>query len=205
MKDMRVAVIGQGRSGRDIHGKYFQGEKNVHYDVVVIVELDPARRELAKAEYPAADVIADYTELYGRTDIDLVVNASYSQDHYSITKDLIENGLNVLVEKPFARNRYECDVLMNLAKEKGVVLAVFQQTFLAPFYIFAKKLCESGKLGDIKQIDIKYNGFARRWDWQTLQCKMAGSVYNTGPHPIGMALGFLDFDKDATVCFCPRV
>ena len=38
----------------------------------------------------------------------------------------------------------------------------------------AEKLCKevtmraikSGKLGDIKQIDITYNGFARRWDWQ---------------------------------------
>ncbi len=201
MKDMRVAVIGQGRSGRDIHGAYFKSEKNEHYEVVAVVELDPARRELAKTEYPGASVISDYTELYGRDDIDLVVNATYSQDHYSITKELLEHGFNVLVEKPFARNRYECDVLMNCAKEHGVVLAVFQQTFLAPFYIFAKKLCDSGKLGDIKQIDIKYNGFARRWDWQTLQCKMAGSVYNTGPHPIGMALGFLDFDKDAEVRF----
>ena len=59
----------------------------------------------------------------------------------------------------------------------------------------------SGKLGKIKQINIRYNGFARRWDWQTLQKKCAGSTYNTGPHPIGMALGFLDFDPEARVVY----
>ena len=59
----------------------------------------------------------------------------------------------------------------------------------------------TGKLGDIKQVSIRYNGLARRWDWQTLQSKMAGSVYNTGPHPLGMALDFLDFDKNTTVVF----
>jgi predicted dehydrogenase len=121
--------------------------------------------------------------------------------HYAITKELLLHGKNVLVEKPFGRSRYECDELIKIAKEKNLVLAVFQQTFLAPFYQFAYDVMNSGKLGDVKQIDLRYNGLARRWDWQTLQKKCAGSTYNTGPHPIGMGLGFLDFDKDAKVVY----
>jgi hypothetical protein len=62
------------------------------------------------------------------------------------------HGKNVLVEKPFARSRYECDELMKIAKDKKLVLAVFQQTFLAPFYQFAYEQIHSGKLGEIKQI-----------------------------------------------------
>ncbi len=201
MKKLRVAIIGQGRSGRDIHGAYFKSESNTQYEVVYVVESDPSRRERAEREYPGCKALSDYKELYEKRDVDLVVNASYSEMHYPITYDLLSNGFNVLVEKPFARNRYECDVLMELAKKKGVVLAVFQQTFLAPFYKFAKNLVESGKLGQIKQVDLCYNGFARRWDWQTLQSKMAGCVYNTGPHPIGLALGFLDFDDNAELVF----
>jgi predicted dehydrogenase len=34
-----------------------------------------------------------------------------------------------------------------------------------------------------------------------LQKKCAGGAYNTGPHPIGMGLGFMDFDKDAKVVY----
>lgn len=201
MKKLRVALIGQGRSGRDIHGAYFKSKENVYYDVAVVVELDPARRELALAEYPGCTVIEDYTELFGMTDIDLVVNAAFSNDHYAITRDLLTHGKNVLVEKPMARGRYECDELIKCAKDNGVTLAVFQQTFFAPFYVKAKELCESGRLGDVKQISITYNSFSRRWDWQTLQCRMAGSIFNTGPHPVGMALGFLDFDENAAVAF----
>ncbi len=199
MKDVRIAVIGQGRSGRNIHGAYLKSEANEHFEVKVVVEADPARRELALKEYPGCETVADYTELFGRTDIDLVVNSSYSEYHYPITLDLLSHGFNVLVEKPMARTRYECDNLIKCAQDNGVILAVFQQTFLAPYYIFANELCKSGKLGEIKQIDIKYNSFARRWDWQTLQSKVAGSVYNTGPHPIGIALGFLDYDDNAEV------
>ena len=59
----------------------------------------------------------------------------------------------------------------------------------------------SGKLGEIQQVSIRFNGFSRRWDWQTLQKMMGGNSYNTGPHPIGIAVGLLDFDQNAEVVF----
>lgn len=201
MKKLKLAIIGQGRSGRNIHGAYYKSETNDFLEVAAVVEMDALRRERAKEEYPGCDVYEDYTELFGRTDLDLVVNATFSQMHYAITKDLLQHGFNVLVEKPFARTYYECSDLIKTAKDNNVVLAVFQQTFFAPFYTETKKIIESGKLGEIKQVSIRYNGLARRWDWQTLQSKVAGSVYNTGPHPVGLALDFLDFDDNARVAY----
>lgn len=201
MKKLNIAIIGQGRSGKNIHGKYYISADNEYYNVKYVVDADELRRQVSEERYEGCRTFADYRELFSLDDIDLVVNATYSEMHYSITKDLLLHGLNVLVEKPFGRTRAECDELIKIAKDKGVTLAVFQQTFLAPFYVFSYDLIKSGKLGDVKQISIRYNGFSRRWDWQTLQKKCAGSTYNTGPHPIGMALGFLDFDKDARVVY----
>lgn len=201
MKKLKLAIIGQGRSGKDIHGKYYISEANTYYEVAYVVEADANRRAISEARYPGCKVFADYTELFTIDDIDLVVNATYSQFHYPITKDLLEHGFNVLVEKPFGRSRYECDELMNLAKGKGVVLAVFQQTFLAPWFLFAQEIAKSGKIGQIKQISVAFNGFSRRWDWQTLQKKVAGSAYNTGPHPIGVAMGLMDFDPNIRVAY----
>lgn len=201
MKMLNLAIIGQGRSGKNIHGKYYRSGDNRYFCVKYVVDADEFRRKLSEELYPGCKALADYRELFALDDIDLVVNATYSEMHYAITRDLLLHGMNVLVEKPFARSRYECDELIKIAKEKGVTLAVFQQTFFAPFYQFTYDTVQSGKLGDIKQINIRYNGFSRRWDWQTLQKKCAGSTYNTGPHPIGMALGFLDFDKEAKVVY----
>lgn len=201
MRDFRVAIIGQGRSGRDIHGAYFKSDLNKRVKVVAVAELDPERRERAQSEYEGCDVYADYRDFLKRDDIDLVVNATFSQDHYSITKELLKAGKNVLVEKPMARTRYECDDLILTAEQNGVTLGVFQQSFFAPFFTFVKSVVDSGKLGQLKQVNLTYSGFSRRWDWQTLQCKMAGSIYNTGPHPIGLALHFLDFDDNARVAY----
>ena len=200
MKKLSLAVIGQGRSGKDIHGAYYLSKDNEFFDVKYVVDEDANRRELVKGLYGDAVVLSNYTELFDKK-IDVVVNAAYSDEHYSVCKDLLKHGLNVLTEKPFARNAYECADLIKTAKDCGVKLAVFQQTFYAPFYRFAKQVVADGTLGEIKQISVFYNGFARRWDWQTLQKRMGGNAYNTGPHPIGMALGFLDFDKNARVAY----
>ncbi|MBR2339685.1 MAG: Gfo/Idh/MocA family oxidoreductase [Clostridia bacterium] len=200
-RKLNLAIIGQGRSGKDIHGNYYRSERNSFYNVKYVVDKDEARRVQAIDLYPGCTPLSDYKELFNFKDIDLVVNASYSEMHYAITKDLLEHGFNVLSEKPLAANGYECRVLIETAKKNGVLLATFQNTQLAPFYLHAKRLIEDKTLGDVKQVSIRYNGFSRRWDWQTLQKKLAGNAYNTGPHPIAMALGFLDFDDNTRVIY----
>ena len=201
MKKLNLAVIGQGRSGKDIHGKYYRSENNEYYNVKYVVDKDEYRRGVAEEIYPGCKTFADYKELLQLDDIDLVVNASYSECHYEITEDLLLHGFNVLVEKPFAKTREQCDRLIDLANEKGLVLAVFQQSNLAPIFTFAKEVIASGKLGDLKQVSVRFNGFARRWDWQTLQKKIAGGLYNTGPHPVGIGLGLIDFDPAYKVVY----
>lgn len=201
MKKLNIALIGQGRSGRNIHGAFLKSEDNTLYNVAAVVELDAERREIAAKEYPGCTTYADFREVLKRDDIDLVVNASFSDMHYPVTKACLAAGKNVLVEKPFARNYYECCDLMNTAKENGVTLAVFQQSLYAPYYAEVRKVIASGVLGEITQINLRNNGLARRWDWQTLQMKMGGSVYNTGPHPIGAALSFLEWDKNTRVAY----
>lgn len=201
MKKLNLAIIGQGRSGKNIHGRYYTSERNEYFTVGYVVERDPLLRDLAKELYPGCVTFSDYTELFSYKDIDLVVNASYSEMHYPITKDLLEHGYNVMTEKPFAKSVYECETLIQTAKANGALLAVFHNTQLAPFYLDAKQRIKSGVLGEIKQISIRYNSLSRRWDWQTLQKKAGGNAYNTGPHPIAMALGFLDFDEYAKTVF----
>ena len=82
MKMLNVAIIGQGRSGRDIHGRFFLSDLNTKYRVVAVVDAIPERRERARAEWgEGVDVYESYTELYGRTDIDLAGLVILSRDH----------------------------------------------------------------------------------------------------------------------------
>ena len=80
-----VAIIGQGRSGKNIHGAYYRSERNVHFRVGYVVDRDPAMREIVKDLYPGAEILSDVSELYPKTDIDLCVNASYSNEHFPVS------------------------------------------------------------------------------------------------------------------------
>ena len=205
MKQIRVAILGQGRSGRDIHAVNLarMGEK---YKITAIAEPLEKRRERAKNEYGCA-LYSDYKELFGKSsEIDLVVNAAPSHFHVPVTLDLLNNGFNVLCEKPLAKTAAEVDLMIDTAQKNNKMLAVFQQSRFLDAYREIKRIIDSGALGRIIQISFRYNGFARRWDWQTLQEYNAGSLYNTGPHPVDQLLRILDYDAMPEVtCYMDRV
>lgn len=195
-KKLNVAIIGQGRSGRDIHGCYLLTDAAKElFHVVAVVDLIPGRRERAAKEFEC-DVYADYRELFKRDDIDFVVNATFSHMHYPITMDLLNHKMNVLVEKPFSKYSMECEQMLQAAKDNGVMLAVFQQSRFAPYFVKMKEIIESGVLGNIHQIHFDFSGYSRRWDWQCSNRFYAGNLLNTGPHPMDMALDILDIPDD---------
>ncbi|MBE6614987.1 MAG: Gfo/Idh/MocA family oxidoreductase [Ruminococcaceae bacterium] len=201
MKKLRVAIIGQGRSGRDIHGAYFLSEANTNFEVVAVVDAIEDRRERAAREF-GCPVFADYTELFAMKDqIDLVVNSTFSYMHAPITIDLADHGFNVVCEKPFARRASDVDQMIAAGKRNGVMVTAFQQSRFAPYYIKIKELLATGKLGELMQVSIKFNGFSRRWDWQTALRFNGGEVMNTGPHPMDQALDLMGYDVEMPTVF----
>ncbi len=204
MKKIKVAIIGQGRSGRSIHGRYFlSGQEK--YQVVAVADQLEKRRKTA-GELFGCDTYEDYHSLLKRDDIDLVVNASYSQQHVPITLDLLNSRFNVLCEKPLARTVEEVDMLIKASEESEKLLTVFQQSRFAPYFKQVRKVIDLGVLGRIIQISVSFNGFSRRWDWQTFQENYAGSLLNTGPHPLDQALQLFGTDIMPQVkCIMDRV
>ena len=50
MEQIRIAILGQGRSGRDIHGLHLKKDTE-RFKVVAVVDQMDIRRERAKEEY----------------------------------------------------------------------------------------------------------------------------------------------------------
>ena len=153
-------------------------------------------------EYPGCDTYSDSRELLSRRDIDLVINATPSNKHFAIAKELLSAGFNVLTEKPFVPTVAECDELTAIAESKGVHMLVFQQSRFANYFLKVKEIIASGKLGRIAHISIQFNGFARRWDWQCCLENNGGNLANTGPHPLDQALNLMDNYDEMPNVFC---
>jgi predicted dehydrogenase len=203
MQQLRIAILGQGRSGRDIHGHYLTLDP-AKFAIVAVVDPLAERRERAAREY-GCEVFDDYRALAGRTDLDLIVNATPSHLHVPITLDLLQRGHHVLCEKPLAKRAEDVDRLIDAARASGRVLAIFQQSRYAPYYQQVRQVIDSGALGRIAQVSISFSGFGRRWDWQTLQEFNGGSLLNTGPHPLDQALNLLGCeDMPEVTCWMDR-
>jgi predicted dehydrogenase len=189
---LKVGIIGQGRSGRDIHGNLLSKIPS-YYKITAVADSLPDRQERAKQEY-GCNAYASWEEMVEKEDLDLVVNASPSHQHFPISLELLNRGFNVLCEKPLAKTPEEVDQLIAASEKAGRILAVFQQSRYNHAFQQIRSVIESGVLGRIVQIDFTNNGFARRWDWQTLQSNNGGNLMNTGPHPVDQALQLFGAD-----------
>lgn len=199
MQIVRAAILGQGRSGRDIHGAHLS--KDERYRIMAVVDPLEERRERAKAEY-GCEAYPDHTALRKRDDIDLIVNAAPSKFHVPLTHEFLEAGFHVLCEKPLASRAADVDRLIAASEKSGRVLAIFQQSRYAPYFRKIREVIASGALGDLVQVSIAFNGFSRRYDWQTLTEEMGGNLLNTGPHPLDQALQIFGTDTMPQVaCF----
>jgi len=203
MRKIRVGIIGQGRSGRCIHSEYLAGVP-AKFKIVAVADPLAERRERAAREYGCA-TYASHRSMVKRNDIDLMVNASPTRQHVPITYRCLKAGFSVLCEKPLARKAAEVDKLIRAAKTAGKLLAVFQNKRYDPLFIQVRKVVKSGVLGRIVLIKGALNGFARRWDWQTLRRNHGGSLLNTGPHLLDQTLQFLDTSvKPDITCIMDR-
>ncbi|QHW31418.1 Gfo/Idh/MocA family oxidoreductase [Paenibacillus rhizovicinus] len=183
---LKVGIIGQGRSGRDIHGATLSKLPD-NYQIAAVADSLPERRKRAEQEF-GCRAYATWQEMVASETLDLVVNASPSHEHVPISLELLNRGVNVLCEKPLARTSAEVDQLIEASERTGNILAVFQQSRYMPAYVRIREVIESGVLGRIVQLDFTSSRFARRWDWQTLQQNNGGSLLNLGSHVLDQAL-----------------
>ena len=190
MHVIRVGIIGQGRSGHDIHVHHLQTVPD-KFRIVVVADLLKDRRLRAESELSCQST-RDYHDLFRRDDLDLIVNATPSHLHVPVTKDVLKAGFHCLCEKPFARRAKDVDDLIALSKKAKRLLAVYQQSRFNPHYVKVRETIDSGVLGRVVMVKMAANGFGRRWDWQTLQSMNGGNLLNTGPHPVDQALTYFD-------------
>lgn len=199
MHTIRVAILGQGRSGRSIHAEYLRHVPK-RFTIAAVVDPMKERRDRAVREF-GCDAYSNHKPVLERDDIDLVINATPSHLHVPYTLEFLKAGFNVLCEKPLAAKAKDVDRLIAAQKKSGTVFAIFQQSRYAPYFQKVREVIDSGVLGDIVQINIQFNGFSRRYDWQTLTEFDGGNLLNTGPHPLDQALQLFGTDVMPKV-FC---
>jgi len=90
--------------------------------LVALCDLDAELRERFAARYPNAGIYADYGEMLAAGELDAVVVATPVPTHFALSKQALEAGKHVFVEKPPAMRATEMEELVALAAERNLVL-----------------------------------------------------------------------------------
>lgn len=183
---IRVGIAGLGRSGWDIHAKLLE-PLNQEFQVVAVVDEDAQRRQEAIDRFDCM-AYTDYQALLNDAAVELVVVSLPSFLHADAAIAALEAGKHVVCEKPMATTLADADRMVAAVERTGKVLSIFQQRRYNPDFVKVQEVIQSGVLGKIVQIRLTESRFSRRWDWQTLQKFGGGSLNNTGPHFLDMAL-----------------
>lgn len=123
VKNPRTAVVGVGSLGQH-HARNFAElsiEGKGEFIAVCDVNEENAR---AIAEKNNCEFFTDWRELLGK--VDAVSIASPTETHCEIACGFLENGVNVLVEKPFAKTLEEADRMIAAATKSGAKIMVGQ-------------------------------------------------------------------------------
>lgn len=118
MKTINVGVVGTGHMG-EYHVRTYS--EIINANLVAVVDTDEERVNKVAQRYNTV-AYTDYREVFDKVKAVTIAVPTYL--HYEITKDFMEAGIHVLLEKPMTENLNQAKELVDLAVSKGVILKI---------------------------------------------------------------------------------
>jgi scyllo-inositol 2-dehydrogenase (NADP+) len=183
---IKTGLCAFGMSGKVFHAPFIHA--NPGFELVAVVERS---KKAAAAIYPGIISYNSLGELLADETIELVIVNTPNSTHYDYTKQALLAGRHVIVEKPFVVNSFEGEELIALAKEKEVVLSVYQNRRWDSDFQLVKKVVNENLLGDLVEVEIHYDRYRVELSpkvHKETQVPGAGLLYDLGPHLIDETL-----------------
>lgn len=146
---MRVALFGAGRIG-PLHARTLLATGQV--EGLVIMDVIPERARAAAAELGVTASDSAEGALEGA---DAVVITVSTDDHPRLIRAAIERGLPTFCEKPLAASLADSIALRADIEASGVPFQLGFQRRFDPAYVAARRLIESGEIGDVYLISLR--------------------------------------------------
>jgi len=113
-----------------------------------LAEIKEARlKEVADKTKPAT-VTTDYRTLLENQSIDaVIISATPETTHYPMTKESLQAGKHVFLEKPIALELSEADELIALARSKKLLFTIGYSQRFNPKFAYVKRSIDDGTIG----------------------------------------------------------
>ncbi|MBF7092002.1 Gfo/Idh/MocA family oxidoreductase [Flavobacterium sp. ALJ2] len=192
MQKIKTALLSYGMSGKVFHAPFIA----IHPGFELMGSWERSKK-LIQEDYTTVksystieDVLAD--------DIDLVIVNTPVETHYEYAKKVLEAGKHAIVEKAFTTTVAQAQELADIAKAKGLKLAVFQNRRWDSDFKTVQKVVKDGVLGDLVEAEFHFDRYNPSLSIKTHKETAnsgAGILKDLGPHLIDQALHLFGFPK----------
>lgn len=201
MEKIRTGIASYGMSGSVFHAPFIANHPG--FELYAIVQRSS---DSALERYPSVKIMRSYNELLADKTIQLVVVNTPDVTHYEFTKQALQAGKHVIVEKPFVFTVSEGEELIALAKKYERMLCVYQNRRWDGDFMTVKQVINSGVLGRVVEFQSAYQRYRNQIQpgtWKEKADQRVGLTYNLGSHMIDQAVNlfgvpqavYADIDK----------
>jgi predicted dehydrogenase len=176
-----TVVVGYGYWGPNIVRNIIDQPE---FEFVALCERDQARVAEFEKRWPGQRAMGKFEEALADPDVEAVAIATPPHTHYSLVRQALEAGKQVLVEKPLARTAGEAAELVALSEEVERVLLPGHTFLYSPSVNKVKDLIDEDALGEI------YFATSSRMNLGIYQ--RDGVILDLAPHDLSILLYWLD-------------
>jgi predicted dehydrogenase len=179
---LNIAVIGTGYWGPN-YVRVFS--EHPHTRVTWCSDLEQANLDKLGDAHPGIRTTTDHRKISRDRNVDAVVITTPVNSHFELARYYLEKGKHVLMEKPFTSKVYEAEELLEIARNRDLIIMAGHIYLFHPAVRELRTLIKKGVLGKIYYLRSERMGLGPIR-------KHASALWDLATHDISMALDLLD-------------
>lgn len=149
-----IGYIGNGKSANRYHLPFVMQRKD-KFIVKSIFDIKVRHDVWDKIE--GIQYTENVEDILNDPEIDMVVICTTHHLHYEYAKKVLHAHKHCLVEKPFMETSEQAKEIFALANQFGLYCSAYQNRRYDSDFLTVQKVIESGKLGDLLEIEMHYD------------------------------------------------
>lgn len=198
---MKVGILGAGGIARKM-AYTVNNMEGAEFAAIGSRSIDKA--EAFAAEFNIPKAYGSYEELVSDSSLDLIYVATPHSRHYEDCMLCLENGRNVLCEKPFTANAEQAEKVLTFAEEKGLFAGEAIWTRYLPMRFKLDEIINSGVIGEISSLSANL-GYSIAHVERLIKPELAGgALLDLGVYTINFALMAFGTDIEKITSDCVK-
>jgi len=173
--------------------------------LAAVCDLDPARTEQAKQDFPGIETFNDPRDVFAHDGIDLVTVITPHNTHAELAVGALRSGKHAIVEKPMCITVDEADAMISAARARNLMVTVFHNRRWDGDFQALKEIVDQGLIGDVFHVEMCGGNYGHPGTWWRSNKEISGGAfYDWGAHYVDWLLNLIDSPVEQIIGFTQK-